>query len=471
MSFAFILPDACRAAEAALAKLTANLIARQTTCKLGPDDLDAVRGRITAARLQLVANEYLGELWPAPHVAIGLSNHVPLQYAVHVLQQMLACLDSLGEDLQPESKYRGPLADIRRALADIRAELDAALEPHFRRLPTLSTPAPSKDGKPGDITVAEVIEKYIIYLSGRVQAQTYAEHSFDEARRGLLRFGGAFGQQKISECRQHDLTSWYEANPQWLAVSTKKRIAQELLACFNWAVSEEYVEKSPYRTPRALRGVPCNVRRPAEPREYVMLMRHGSRALRRALLFLRRTGARTCEMRELRWRDVHLDAEQPHIRLFLHKTARITGKPRIIPLDATTARVLAAIKRNAIDPPGHEHVFLNCDGTPWDRHTFPRHLRRTAERIGLDAGVQKRVSAYCLRHSYAVDAIEAGVSTRALADVLGHAKTNMIDSFYGSHTRQRTEHLGNIAEEISRKRKKRPGPDGHDNNQPKGEDK
>ena len=53
------------------------------------------------------------------------------------------------------------------------------------------------------------------------------------------------------------------------------------------------------------------------------------------------------------------------------------------------------------------------------------------------------------------DAIEAGISTRMIADQLGHARTGQIDTGYGSHTwESRVEHLSSVAEEINRKRNK-----------------
>ena len=172
---------------------------------------------------------------------------------------------------------------------------------------------------------------------------------------------------------------------------------------------------------------------------------------------------RTCELRNLTWDEVFLDGPSPHLSLTRHKTFRTSGK-RIIGLSASTARFLRNLGQQYerrcncacetcqadISP----NVFTNCHGTPWDRHTFARHLRRTAKAIGLDDGVAERISGYCLRHLFTVDAIEAGISTRMIADQLGHARTGQIDTGYGSHTRQRVEHLSSVAEEINRKRNK-----------------
>lgn len=299
-------------------------------------------------------------------------------------------------------------------------------------------------------TVPSIIDLYLESLLVRHVAGEYAKDALSNARRELRRFADSFAIA-ITDCRQHDLTRWLSINPQWKSSCTKKRVASTILACFRWAEEEELVPKCQYHWPKSLKGLPDKVRRPADPFEYVALMRGGSRELRRALFFLRRTGCRTCEMRELCWQDVHDD----HISLEKHKTRRKTGRARKYGLDRSTANFLRALRRNRQGHP-EDHVFLNCEGGKWDRHTFARHLRRWAKRIGLDEGVETRVSAYCLRHTYAVDAIEAGVTSRQIADQQGHERTGMIDTVYGSHTRQRTAHLNSVAEDILRKRLRKP---------------
>jgi integrase len=192
-------------------------------------------------------------------------------------------------------------------------------------------------------------------------------------------------------------------------------------------------------------------------------MRNGTRSLRRALYALRKTGMRVCEMRCLTWDEVYPEGDTPHLALTRHKTFRITGKSRIVGLDPSTARFFRNLAREYERRCGCDcekcacdispHVFTNCRGTPWTRFAFARHLRRTAQAIGLDEGVERVVSGYCLRHMVTVDALKAGISTRQIADQLGNSG-DMIDRVYGSHTRQMVEHLSSVAETINRRRKK-----------------
>jgi integrase len=330
-------------------------------------------------------------------------------------------------------------------------------------MPALSLFDPSDEGRDvrQAITVPQVVDLFIANLVSRVATGDYTPQALGDATRDLLRFAARY-PQPLEQCRQHDLTAWLNENTQWKATSTKKRIVSTLLGCFNWALDEELIDRNPYRNPRILRGVPNHIRRPAEAREYIALMQHTtSRPMRQALFVLRRTGMRTCEMRELRWDEVFLDAIVPHICKQKHKNRRRTGKPRLIGLDPATCAFLAAMRRNRMRMGIlHPNVFLNCDGKPWDRHTFARHLRRTAERIGLDEGVLERVSGYCFRHTFTVDGLEGGANPKEIADHLGHSDTRMVETVYGSHVKDRLPHMGKIATDISRRRKKLDAPPG-----------
>lgn len=312
---------------------------------------------------------------------------------------------------------------------------------------------PDENYRGGELTVRDVIDRYLNALTSRVRSDDYDIDAFENSKYYLESFAAAHSQE-VSQCRQADLNRWLDANQQWRSMHTRKNAVNVVVTCFSWAADEErgdMIRVCPYRRPNCLKGIPYVPRRPADHAEYVILMRKGSRPLRRALFFLRRTGARTCEMRELIPSDCILDVDVPHLLLYRHKSHRKTRTPRVVGIDAATARWLGNIIRNS----NTKNVFTNCDGGQWDRHTFARHLRRWAKRLGLDEGVDQRISGYCLRHTFTVDGIEAGISSRQLADQLGHARTDMVDLVYGRHTRARAGHLGNVVTECLQRRRRK----------------
>ena len=100
-----------------------------------------------------------------------------------------------------------------------------------------------------------------------------------------------------------------------------------------------------------------------------------------------------------------------------------------------------------------DHLFANQQGNPWDRHTFARNLRRVAEKAGLDEGVQQRVSAYCIRHTFVGEMVDLGFADRQIADQVGHKDTRMIGWY--SKNRHKVESMGKVADELRRRRHQR----------------
>lgn len=286
-------------------------------------------------------------------------------------------------------------------------------------------------------TVQSVVSAYLDHLQARRDADDLSDSSLTSNTRELGRFAETFGNRTMPECKSADLTDFLLAQTGWKSNSTRRRVLAEILACFTWAASEaEIIPASPFKRPKRLR-LPVQPRREATQTEYVALMRKGSRELRLALFFLRRSGARPCEMREADWSDVSWD--EGVIRLYRHKTHRITGQARMIGLEPCLLRLLRNLHARAETKP----IFTNCHGKRWTANALGLHLRRTLQRLGIDPGAGKRVTAYCLRHSWTTSAIEAGIGERQVADQLGQKGTQLVG--YYSKAAGKAKHLRAVA--------------------------
>jgi integrase len=189
-------------------------------------------------------------------------------------------------------------------------------------------------------SIGAVIRAYLDFLRVRVKAGNLAPASLERSQKYLTVFARQFGHKPLAEARRHDLTEFLAAHPDWKSPWTKSDAIGNIITCFRWAEDEELIERAPYRRSRFFRfaGKP---RQPMSLADYVKIMRaamgsygpkrSSARAMRRALFFLRRTGCRTCEMRQVRWADV--DWQASVIRLEHHKTARATGEMRVIGLE------------------------------------------------------------------------------------------------------------------------------------------
>jgi integrase len=119
-----------------------------------------------------------------------------------------------------------------------------------------------------------------------------------------------------------------------------------------------------------------------------------------------------------------------------HKTRRKTQKPRVVyltPVLLELTRTLA--QRHPTGP-----LFRNRDGRPWNRNAIRCRFRRIREKLGLGGGVV----AYLYRHGFATDALERGVPSATVAELLGHEGTRMLATHY-SHLAEKREHLRRAA--------------------------
>ena len=104
------------------------------------------------------------------------------------------------------------------------------------------------------------------------------------------------------------------------------------------------------------------------------------------------------------------------------------GKGRAVPIGAHTARALQAyITRERKPAPGVEALFLGARGEP----ITPNAIRLLMKRLQASAGVNKRIHAHLLRHSFATSFLRNGGNVFALQKILGHATLTM--SRYYAH--------------------------------------
>jgi integrase len=158
---------------------------------------------------------------------------------------------------------------------------------------------------------------------------------------------------------------------------------------FSWAVENDLLDLSPlagYKKPKP-RERTCAI----HAAEFQKMLRGSGAPFRRLLAALRRTGARPCELRDLRWQEVHLDlrlggGEAPSGFIILPEHKTVTRqkhpRPRIIPLPEPIRKLLLFLGRAQHGP--DDHVFRNADGRPWTRIDLHSQMRRLRERVGLE---------------------------------------------------------------------------------------
>lgn len=304
-------------------------------------------------------------------------------------------------------------------------------------------------------TVAEVVRWYFANDTAVKSAETKMEKA-----RVLCKFcefsnsaGRLLGTSCVDECTGADLAEFlnvaFAGCKQW----TRCRVAATIKRPFNLATRLGLINSHPFGGVSERRG---ERGRDITWTEYRAILRSTCPAFRRALIFLRFTGARPGELMSLEWAQI--DWEARHIVKRHHKTEHSTddGAPRIIRLNGVCMRLLLWLKKTnspewlkgeikqlnrlvhdpSLPPARRGHasrrrkilcrllrrwsvspwVFVNTRGDQWAPHVLMKTIWRLRTKLGLPPDVRL----YGCRHGFATEAIVNGVDVATLASLMGH---------------------------------------------------
>ncbi|MEO8969318.1 MAG: tyrosine-type recombinase/integrase [Solirubrobacteraceae bacterium] len=142
----------------------------------------------------------------------------------------------------------------------------------------------------------------------------------------------------------------------------------------------------------------------------------------RALIaVLWRCGLRISEALQLELRDVDLDAGTVRVR---HGKG---DKSRTVGIDEQTTALLARWldRRRKLGPGARAPIFCTLQGGRIDSS----YVRRLLPRLARKAGIDRRVHAHGLRHTYASELAREGTAINVIRDALGHTSLAVTDRY------------------------------------------
>lgn len=233
-------------------------------------------------------------------------------------------------------------------------------------------------------------------------APTWAERSRYILDRIILpRFGG----MKLSGLRQEEIEAWYAERLGQVRASTANKELARLKHLLNRAAKWGYLKSNPAKAVTKAKEPPGRIRY-LTPEERETLLREANPTLRLCILAALHTGARRSELLRLTWADVDMKARTINFR---HTK---NGEARTVPMTDTLREALRSLPRpldlKAAVFPEREPLVLT------------RSFTRLVQRLGL-----KNLTFHDLRHDAASTLTMAGVSQRAIMEILGHKDPRM----------------------------------------------
>lgn len=290
-----------------------------------------------------------------------------------------------------------------------------------------------------DYTVAQAVEDWLTYgLANRDQAtQTTNRHLCDKHVVPLL------GARKLRDLTASEVDAWLAG----LSANLSTRTLQIVRSCLNRSVrramARDKVKRNVVELTETPAGQPGRLSKSLTPEQADdVLTKTRPDRLYPYIVVALLTGARTEELRALRWDHVHLDppAGPPHLEVWrsvrAHGDTKTRRSRRTLALsglcvDALRAqRVQQAKDRLAAGEKWEETglVFTTNVGTEMHAANVRRDLRRALRMVpGLDPAEWTPRE---LRHSFVSLLSDAGVPIEQIAQLVGHGGTNVTELVY-----------------------------------------
>jgi integrase len=292
-----------------------------------------------------------------------------------------------------------------------------------------------------DNLVITILDRYAVFLKNQGR-----ERTLDMFRRCCDSAVQEFGHLKYKELKIMHVQAWLDKMGLERGRSrgnrirkwghTMKRLAvDKLQAAFSWCVQQGMITRNLINGP-ARQSLGIRRKGISRGRDYVLPSGEHGKVVGAAkpyfadlLEFLHGTGCRPGEVYNATAKNFDRaqgaivyrhDAELPD---YVHKTARRTGKDRVIYLNAD---LRAMVERLSLKYPTGP-LFRNRDGRPWTNSSVHLMLKRLRTRLKLAAG---KMIAYSYRHTFATNWLLDGGSIKVLADLMGNSVT-MIERHYG----------------------------------------
>ena len=291
-------------------------------------------------------------------------------------------------------------------------------------------------------TVKEFIRKVYYPVFVERLAPTTAENYRQMIKLNIVPF---LGDERLDEVNVAHIQQFYD----WMASAAKhgrqknlndksiERVAGLTSRVFKVAKDMGLIEETPFKsTLLSIRAEKAGHHTPLPDSEIERIKREVPRLENRDeriyMAFLVFTGMRPEEIRGIRWEDIHLDQSYGVVNCavtYPTNSKPHIGKPktehseRIILLTSTMRALLVQIEQKA--------GFVCGGEQPWCYSRAMRTYRSAFKHLGIIGHC-----AYDFRTTFATQLKESGMTSSAIADLMGHEDTRMVERVYARRRKE-----------------------------------
>jgi integrase len=217
-----------------------------------------------------------------------------------------------------------------------------------------------------------------------------------------------------------------------LGVSGKYTLACALSPFLQWCSEQQFIAWGPEdeKCMRVKRPPSRGIDTVIEPKYDAVVMSRAPAEIRSALTFLRATGCRPSELCALEAKYV---AEDGRSAVLLEHKTDDTNRARVIVVPETSVSMLLELKQKRPYGP-----LFWWDGSPLTSRRLTNWVYNTKRYYKEE--IPPNIILYGYRHTFATDALAAGVSDALVAQLLGHSGTATLHHHY-SHLTSRMDAL------------------------------
>jgi integrase len=263
--------------------------------------------------------------------------------------------------------------------------------------------------------LADLFADYLVRETAPLTVEWYKRHLGSFVRHVGKHFPAA-------DVRPLHVTAWLE--PTTLGPTTRHGAMAAVRRLFRWGKRQGHLAADPMTDLEKPTPKPRETDLTAEQAQAIRAAYRSDDPFVAFMDVLHETGMRPSEAMGLEASEIDFDGRE------IRRQGK--GRARVIRL---TDAALELLRRLAAQHP-EGPVLRNSRGTPWTRNSTACRFARLRARIG----VGREATAESFRHSFVTDGLERGVSVSAMAELVGHKSTKMIDKHY-SKLRERTSHL------------------------------